>query len=504
MQGLTRYLLPLLSAPLLASCVFLLDYDELQKGKPAASAGGQDGQAGSDTAPGGNANAPGGANAGGAGNCGECDDKDPCTIDTCDETGATPTCMHEATEGLKLDGLDTTLVGQHHVRLSLVGSGQFFYLASLDNGGNSKLSLYRLASDGGAPEPIGTDLSLEGVPVSNVGLAIEELALGEVALHGFVATKLKLANAVPRVFHVEHRNDQTTSTVVLASSFLADNPTADDPTVFPQALTIGGKVFGAWIQENGTIAVHDVTAKRTDTFGSTSLPVQATTLSLLSTADDKPAVMFTAQSGTYVETSGQNRAKLTECETRPGVYRSSSAISTQIPGVWLANVTRYGDGYLTNGNGTLVCGNNQCVAVPEDCAKNPPGNALRDVAGATVHFPQDAAGVIYSVVAVPQIAPKTDDPNAAEGRLSLVLGRVDLSNPSKAVSTTIGGDAATGLMEIAHNDTSEALAFAGPDWPAVSILPTQQVAVAWIQPNAAADGTELRLQRYKMCLPPPP
>jgi hypothetical protein len=59
-------------------------------------------------------------------------------------------------------------------------------------------------------------------------------------------------------------------------------------------------------------------------------------------------------------------------------------------------------------------------------------------------------------------------------------------------------------MEIAHHDTSEALAFAGPDWPAVSILPTEQVAVAWIQPNAAADGTELHVQRYKMCLPPPP
>jgi hypothetical protein len=58
-------------------------------------------------------------------------------------------------------------------------------------------------------------------------------------------------------------------------------------------------------------------------------------------------------------------------------------------------------------------------------------------------------------------------------------------------------------MEIAHNDTSQAQAFAGPDWPAVSILPTEQVAVAWIQPNAAADGTELHVQRYKMCLPTP-
>jgi hypothetical protein len=140
------------------------------------------------------------------------------------------------------------------------------------------------------------------------------------------------------------------------------------------------------------------------------------------------------------------------------------------------------------------------VAVAEDCVKNPPGNGLRDIAGATVHFDKDAAGIIYSVLAAPQLAPKADDPSTTEAKLSLALGRVDLSNPSKAKSMPIGGDA-SGLMEVAHNDTSAALAFAGPDWPAVGILPTEQVAVAWIQPNAAADGTELHVQRYKMCLP---
>jgi hypothetical protein len=35
----------------------------------------------------------------------------------------------------------------------------------------------------------------------------------------------------------------------------------------------------------------------------------------------------------------------------------------------------------------------------------------------------------------------------------------------------------------------------------VAILQSQRVAVAWIQPNATADGSELRVQRYKMCLP---
>jgi len=507
MQKLIRCLLPVLSAPLLASCVFLLDYDALQGGPPPAAGGAAAGDAAAGgvptagTAAGGAGNAEAGG-AGGGASCGDCNDKNPCTIDTCDTTGDAPTCMHEATLGLKLDGFDTTLEAEQHVRVSLVGSGQLFYLAELEvNAGTPKVALYQLASDGTALEPLGTDLKLDGSPVSNVGLAIEQLAAGEVALHGFVATKLKPATAQPRVFHVEYRGNQSTATPV-GASYRADNP-----SVFPQALAIGGTVVGSWIQADGTVAVHNVGAAKTDSFGDATLP--ATTLSLLSTSDNQPAVMFTASAmakqalGTYVETLGHNRVKLAECETRPGDYLSSSVISTQLPGVWLAQVTRAGDGYLTTGNGTLVCGNSACVAAEEDCAKNPSPNALRDLAGDTVHFAKDAAGIIYSVVALPQVAPKADDPTTAEGKLSLALGRIDLSNPSKAQSTKIGGDA-SGLMEVAHNDTSLALGFAGPDWPAVSILPTEQVAVAWIQPNAAADGTELHVQRYKMCLAAPP
>jgi hypothetical protein len=495
MQRLARYLLPMLSAPLLASCVFLLDYNDLKKGKPAVAAtGGQGGMSAT----------PSGMSAGGAASCGDCDDKDPCTIDTCDETGDTPTCMHEATEGLKLDGLDTTLTALRHVRVSLVGSGKLFYLASTFIDKNApaapKVSLYRLGADATELEPIGADLKLDGNPVSGVGLAVEELPLGDVALHGFIAAKLKRADAA-KVFHLVNHNDQTLSNVV----GLSYNDSND--TVFPQALVIGSAVVGSWIQADGTIAVHDVGSVKTDTFGASTLP--ATTLSLLSTADEKPAVMFTAESGplqalgTYIETSGMNRSKLAECDTRPGDYLSSSVVGTQIPGLWLANITRAGADYLTNAGGTLICGANQCTAAGDDCTKATPGNGIRDVAGATVRFDTDPPGIVYSVIAVPQIAAKADDATAIEGKLSLALGQTDFSAPGKAKSKNIGGDPSTGLMQIAQNDTSEALGFLGPDWPAVSILPTEQVAVAWIQPNAAADGTELHVQRYKMCLPPP-
>lgn len=501
MGKLAPRMLTLVAAPFLASCVFLLDYDDLQRG-PEPDAGGT--AAGGDAA-GGTSSAAGGlgasGDAGSSGSCGDCNDHDACTVDTCDETGDEPVCTHEATEGLKLDGFETTLTSLRHVRVSVVAGGQQFYFAALEGEAQGpKVSLYRLAGDGSELESFGADLALDGVPISNVGLAVEELAVGEVALHGFVATKLKPAAAAPRVFHVVNRGDKTMVNVA-GLSYAAGNE-----TVFPQALVIGDKVVGAWIQADGTIAVHNVGSAKTDTFGLASLP--ATTLALLSTGDAQPAVMFTAEAGpqqalgTYVETSGQNRTKLPECETRPGDYLSSSVIGTQIPGLWLAHVTRFGDEYLTTGGGTIVCGNNVCVAGGENCAEATPSNGVRNVTGATVRFEADPPGIVYSVLAIPQVALKADDATTAEGKLSLALGRADFS-AQVPTSTKIGGDADTGLMTVAHNDTDEASGFAGPDWPAVAILPTKQVAVAWIQPNPSADGTELHVQRYKMCLPEP-
>jgi hypothetical protein len=494
----SRLVLPICAAPLLGSCYFLLDYQDLQSdpGQVATTGGGEGGGASTSAGTGGESD----VTAGGASACGDCDDHDPCTVDTCDASGAAPKCVNTAQQGLALDGVDETHAADQHIRVSLVGSGQLFYLAEMEiDKDTPKVALYRLGTNDAALEAIGTDLTLDGNPVSNVGLAVEELAAGEVALHGFVATKLRVAAAMPRVFHVVNRNGKTTSNVV-GATFRDDDVTARTHA-FPQALAINNKVVGAWIQADGTIAVHNVGTAKTDTFGTN---LKASTLSLLSTADNMPAVMFTAQTaadsgavGTYVETSGQNRAKVPECETRPGAYLSSAAIATQIPGLWLANITRYGTDYLGNGNASLVCGTGTCTVVPEDCKQATLGNAVRDVSGASVHFDNDKAGVVYLVLASPQVVPPQAGATAFEARLNLGLGRVDFS--IKDDKGTPVGDS----QVIASNDTTEAAAFAGPDWPAVAILPSQKVAVAWIQPNSTFSGTELRVQRYKMCLPPP-
>lgn len=474
------------SAPLLASCMFLLDYDRLE-GSPvgAGGAGGEDSAIGGESA--------GGA-AGAGPSCGDCDDGDPCTIDTCLALpGEEPACQHAATEGLKLDGFQTVLSAEQHLRVSLVGSGRLFYLSALEvNGDTPKVSLYRLADDGTELQPLPADLPLDGSPVSNIGLAIEELAAGQVAVHGFVAVKGRNSDAATRVVHLESRNE------VLSSNVIGLSYRADNPTVFPQGLAIGKEIVGAWIQEDGTIAVHEVGAARTADLGDVTLP--ATTLSLLSTEAQRPAVMFTAQAegeplGTWLEPAGGERTQLQECITEPGTYLSSSVIPTQLDGIWLANFTRAGADYLTSGGGTLVCSGLTCTAVPEDCERDPTPNAIRNAAGATVHFDTDDAGVIYSVVAIPQLAPKPEG-DGLLARLGLVLGRADFSQSPVETEDV-------GTLEVAKNDASESNGFAGPDWPAVAILPGRRAAVAWIAPNAEGNGTELHVERYKMCVGAP-
>lgn len=480
------YLLPLLSPPLLASCVFLLDYDKLEGDARQA---GSSGAGGSNTAP--------QAGAGGNDSCTDCDDHDPCTDDSCDDSGS---CAHAPREGLVLDGLDETVEAEAHLRVSMVAGGQLFYLSVLEaNEDVSDVTIYRLASDGAALETLEkvSNLRVDATVLSNAGLAIDP-AIGGLALHGFIAMQTRLPGAEPKVFHLVSRNGKTTSTLVGPSYGLVS------PWVFPQALTIGNKVVGAWIQGDGTIAVHDPGDGTVQTLGDPALP--ASTLSLLATANDEPAVMFTAQDetgalGSYVESVGTSRAPVEECQTAAGTYVSSSAISTQIPGVWLGNVTRAGDDYLTTGGTTLLCGNNGCSSVTDTCMPEDLSNSIRNVAGATVHFEADAPGIVYAVVAVPQLALKEGSTTEVEARLSLSLGRADFSEQGKGSSEPIGGDETSHLLPIARQPTNEAASFSGPDWPAVAILPTRQVAVAWLQPNAERSGSQLRVQRYKMCLP---
>jgi hypothetical protein len=484
MRHLSRLLLSLAGLPLLASCVFLLDYDELE-GKAPVAAGGA----------GGTVSEPQAGQATNGGDCGSCDDSDPCTVDTCDASGEKPECVHTLEPGLVLDGIDATLESAAFFRVSLVAGDELFYLSALSADADvADVTLYRLGSEATELETLEkvSELRLEGSVLSNVGLALDP-AVGGLALHGFIAMQPKLA-AEPKVFHLVNRNGKTTTSLIPTSTYRTGNPLG-----FPQALTIGSKVVGAWIEADGSIAVHDVGSGTTTKLGDAKV-VPAATLSLLSTANDDPAVFFTSQDdsgalGTYVETVGSERKQVTECQSAPGGYVSSSTIASQLPGVWLGHVTRAGDDYLTTSASTLVCTNGGCASVTDKCDAADLSNGVRNLDGATIHFQTDPAGLVYTIVAVPQIA-LAEDGKTVEAKLTLSMAQVDFSGQGKADSAEVGAP-----LLVASMPTGEEIAFNGPDWPAVGILPTRQVAVAWIQPSPAGEGAQLRVQRYRMCLP---
>ncbi len=478
--------------PLLASCAFLLDFDKLQSGPT-------EGDAGAPTLSVGGNGSAGRAGMGDA--CGDCDDSDPCTLDTCDEAGAVPSCQHQVQPGLALDGFDTTLTANEHGRATLVSGTNAFYLSVLETqlAGQEpipEVTLYQLDSDAVELETLAklSNLPLTGLAASSAGLAVDE-TLGGLTLHAFVAVQPATVAETTRVLHLTHRNGNTTAKIVGTSYSTAN------PWVSPQALKIGNSVTGAWIQEDGTIAVHGLLGGATTTFGAVTLP--ATTFALLSTADDQPAVLFTAEAagsalGTYLETSGRNRSSVIECQRAEGAYLSSTVIGTGIPGVWIGNITKAGADYLTTSGTTIVCGANSCTSKSGACTADDLASGVRNVAGATVRFDADPPGVVYSVAALPQLQAKAEPPDELEAVLNVALTRADFSPNAPDGATGVGE-----VLELARMDSGESLNFGGPDWPAVAILPTGTVAIAWSQPQPGGVGSELHLQRYKMCLPPP-
>jgi hypothetical protein len=468
----------LLVIPLLASCMFLLDFDELQSGNGAE---------GGEPSSGGAAGATSGGASGAGGAC-TCDDQDPCTEDRCDPDSPDG-CVHDPRPGLVLDGLDATLEAEQHFRVAMVAGGGYFYLSAFElRDGEPEVSIYRAGATGSEVETLLTlsdPVRGDGTVVSNAGLAIDT-SFG-ITLHGLVA--VEGAAGVVRVMHVTHRQDQTDVQTV----GLDYQP---NPLVFPQLLTIGTERYGAWIQGDGTVAMTEVgpgvpgVPGLPDMFGSSADP--AGTLALIASVDNSPALLYTTPSGVFADT-GQSRVQVEECQPADGDYLSSSAIETPVPGLWLANFTKFGADYLTNGSATLVCSAERCASKTERCTAEDANNGARNAAGASVRFDTDPAGVGYSVLALPSVAASEGTASGIEASLTLAGFKLDFSTDD------VGNQALGEPFFVSTMATTEELSFAGPDWPALAILATRQVGLAWIQPKLDGTGSELRVQRYRMC-----
>jgi hypothetical protein len=506
-----------LTLPVLASCSFLLDFDELREGGPRSHAGaagsgaGASGKAGSGgkanggaagaSGKGGSAGSTGGGMAGETGEGGEagasiecpaeCMDNDPCTADGCTETGA---CRSTPVTGLVLDGIDVRLPADQHFRVTMTAGPDAFFLSSFySKDGASDVTLYRLGTKDTSVTSIATIGSLGlvdgGAPLSAAGLATEP-ALG--LLHAFVALQDRLGTG-SRVWHV-----------VLDGNFTPQvrapvGPTywSSSPYNHPVALNLRGDVYSAWIAEDQTVALGSPGLTALETLAGGKL---ASTVALIGTAGGDPVVLYTASGGgVYLESPAIAATPIEECQTAEGGYLSSGATDTTIPGFWLTHWTKVGaatateEGYLTTEVRGAGCAASACVLDEPSCTADSRSNLVRNEALATGVRPGDPNGLVSLVQAIPYLAPEGEEVAAG---LLLVPNRIDFGRvpfESEPEVTPLGDPILVSSL------ATQAPDFRGPDWPALAFVPPNHLALSFIEP--AETGDELRLQRYRVCYP---
>jgi hypothetical protein len=508
-------------ASLIPACSFLLDFDELSEGdeeRPNATAGeggeasgGRDatggdaptnaGEAGRDSTAGGAGGAggegeggvPSDGGAGGTPCATDCADDDPCTRDACVDGE----CVNTLVPGLALDGVDETIVVDQHVRATIAASSDGFFISDFFNdAGASDLDFYRL---GAAPEdtlePVFSLADLEllagAVPVSAAGLAMDN-DLGRI--HAFIGLRERQADGA-RVFHaVVDLGYAVRSRAQAGTSYFADVPQNH-----PAAMNLGGNVYSAWINEDRSVSLHGGAGLDNAVLAAGT---PASTLTLLGSAGNLPVVLYGSEGlGVFLERPNVAPVTVPECQPAPGVYSSAGATYAGVAGFWLTNWTKFGsddgsgDGFLTSDGRGVACSAVGCTVADTECPSDSNNNLERNVATLSALRPGDRTGIVHYAAAVPSLT--ADDDGNLQAVLGLALYRVDFGLvpfESAAVSEAIGAP-----LLVSSLPTEEATGFAGPDWPVLAYVPPDHLALAFIQP--ADDRSELRVQRYRMCLP---
>jgi hypothetical protein len=457
-------------APALASCAFVLDFDSLQSG----GAGGQAGQL--LTGSGGSAGTSGGT----AGH------------------GASPDLCGEGSVGLVLDGIDETLDADTYYRVTATGGDDDFFLSSYSLvGGEPVVTLYRVPAEAGALEEMGTlsgtMLGDLGEPVSAAGLTFQPSAG---LLHAYVALRT-LSGEGARVWHTIF--NVSTLEMLAVSGVVSQSYWQVSPYNYPVATTLGSLVGAAWINEDQTIGFEGVGLPEGQTF---SADTDAMALAVLATDTDEPAILYGTSEGVFVERPGQEPLLVDECQTAPGAYLSFATTSTTIPGFWIGAWTKFGpetdenDAFLTSEGLGLYCSAAGCAAQTRNCDGGAENNLVRNPVTSVIHRPETLPGLVEVLQARPQLVPG-DEEDTVIARLVLTQDAVDFGIPpfeNPAETTSLGPE-----IELSARETSEAIDFRGPDWPAIAHVAPDHYLVSWLEPTD--EGDALRIQRYRLCLP---
>jgi hypothetical protein len=493
----------LLPLPLaLSSCMFLLDFDELQHGEGAATGGGGTsasggvGGAAGDTGTGGFAGVPGGGGEGGAACSADCvEDADPCTAVRCVDRGSGPECLREPRQGLVLEREYPAIIANRHYQLSMVAGSSEFYLSALSSDGvASDAAVYRLgvAEDAELSEAarLGA-LAAAGAPLSLPALAIDESS--GLLIHAYVALK-DLVGAGARVWHVLYDADfQALARTPVGASYF-QNPNLEAQLHRPDARKLGDAVWGTWINADGSITVDNASNLRQFQLGSSAIP--ASTVALLATRANQPAVLYTgAAHGAFLQTEAAGQAAVNECQKSDGFYYGAVAAPTSLAGLWFASWTKSGAGYLTTESKVALCGPTGCAA-DTACDASEAQNFTRNIALATVHLQGDPAGVLYYLDVVPALVPMGTDQISAS--INALLIRMDFGTSATLTQPPQTSQIGEPIL-ISSQITTEAEGFRGPDLAAAALI-GRTAAIGWVEP--LPDGRDqLRVQRYALCLP---
>jgi hypothetical protein len=473
-------------APALASCVWILDFDELQ-----TESGNDAGGSGGSGARGGSSGASGEA---GAGNCpNECFDDDPCTVDGCTSEGE---CTREDFVGLVPDGVDETLPADFHYRTTITSAADAFFLSAFTlTDGAPEVTFYRL--DANAPtealSTIGTigGLNLGDVsPLSAAGLAVDA-AVGRI--HAFIGMQ---GQDSARLHHVvlDMNYEVVTRTVVLGGYG------AQLPSSHPVVANLGGNIAATWI--NASQGVSLWTGRLA---GPAELAVGRTpmTTALLASPENDALVIYGVDGGgVFVEGLDLPAVGVEECQVRPGGYLSSASANIGIPGFWLAFWTKFGEesgaepGFLNTDGRGFACSAVGCATAPASDCQGVIDTAARNVALATAVRPGDRTGLVHLVQATPIVSVEEGTTNLYAAVLlnaqQIDFGVVPFQD--EPVTTNLGDPILLNALPTAPPE------FAGPDWPTVAYVPPDRFAVTWTEPSLES-GSELRIQRYRLCAP---
>ena len=469
-----------LAATSAASCAFLLDFDELQQGAEADS-----GSSGS-----------GGEDASTQNPCGNgcADDGDPCTASECTPQG----CIHRYQQGLARDGLSGVLTAPSFHRVTMISRGERFYLSALESDGTAYELLLSTFSKTDTAFPAGVAVSM----LDNFGGLMPVSAAGLVS-PGFNVVAYVAMGTSPslpaRVFRLAFN---------LEGGYLGSLPAAIDANyrggrrVHPIAWQPpAGEVWGAWPGASGGVYLHTGEGSILAGEGPQVGPLAGQVFALAPlAAGNQPALMWLTASAVNVQAVGQPApVTLGQCDAQPGTFISATTAWTTLGGIYFGAWTKAtpAPNVMTE-TAPIFCldesGARGCIGSPT-CGRDSDVTAgVRNIAMEFVDIDGDPAGRVYQVSATPTF--DGSNPSNIEAILQLGVLEIDF-DPTMLDAAASFRDVTLTPVELARMPL--AANGDGPDWPAVSVIPPDRVAVAWLQPGATGD--ELHVERFRLCLP---